>query len=71
MASEPVLRSQGVVKAIRSGGALAMLPRIRMEDLRSIHETLVQDAGALDTVNARIHAWKDQRADWIPSLPAS
>lgn len=38
-----------------AGGPLEMLPRVRMKDLRSIHETLLQDAGALDTVNARLH----------------
>ena len=36
-------------------GALSGLPRMRMKDMRAIHETLMQDAGALDTVNARLH----------------
>lgn len=39
----------------KPSGALARLPRMRMKDMRSVHETLVQDTGALDTVNARLH----------------
>lgn len=42
-------------KMFGNGGPLAMLPKVRLKDLRSIHETLMQDAGALDTVNARLH----------------
>lgn len=36
-------------------GALYGLPRMRMKDMRALHETLVQDAGVLDTLNARMH----------------
>ena len=39
----------------KHGGSLSGLPRVHMKDLRSIHETMMQDAGALDTVNARLH----------------
>lgn len=38
-----------------SRGALHGMPYARLKDLRSIHETLMQEAGALDTVNARLH----------------
>lgn len=37
------------------GGPLAGMPYSRMKDMRSVHETIMQDAGALDTVNARLH----------------
>lgn len=39
----------------RPGEAFSGLPRVKMKDLRSIHETMMQDSGALDTVNARLH----------------
>lgn len=31
------------------------MPYTRMKDMRSVHETTLQDAGVLDTLNARIH----------------
>ena len=31
------------------------MPYTRMKDMRSVHETMLQDAGVLDTLNARIH----------------
>lgn len=31
------------------------MPYSRLKDMRSAHETIVQDAGTLDTVNARLH----------------
>lgn len=37
------------------GGPLEGMPRAQMKDMRSVHETIMQDAGALDTVNARLH----------------
>lgn len=36
-------------------GPLSGLPRMKMKDMRSVHETIMQDAGVLDTVNARLH----------------
>lgn len=39
----------------RAPGPLCGLPYMRMKDMRSIHETIMQDAGVLDTVNARLH----------------
>lgn len=36
-------------------GLLHGMPVARMKDMRSIHETLMQEAGVLDTVNARLH----------------
>lgn len=38
-----------------AGGPLAGMPYSRLKDMRSVHETIMQDAGTLDTVNARIH----------------
>lgn len=38
-----------------AGGPLAGMPLSRLKDIRSVHETIMQDAGTLDTVNARIH----------------
>ena len=43
------------VRLWRPGEAFSGLPRVKMKDLRSIHETMMQDSGALDTVNARLH----------------
>lgn len=37
------------------GGPLNGMPYSRLKDMRSAHETIVQDAGTLDTVNARLH----------------
>lgn len=37
------------------GGPLHGMPYSRLKDMRSAHETIVQDAGTLDTVNARLH----------------
>ena len=42
-------------RLFKPSGPLSGLPRVQMKDMRAIHETLVQDAGALDTVNARMH----------------
>ncbi|RGJ47466.1 hypothetical protein DXD59_00790 [Olsenella sp. TM06-36] len=39
----------------REGGALHGMPPARLRDMRSVHETMMQEAGALDTVNARLH----------------
>lgn len=36
-------------------GLLFGMPLARMKDMRSVHETLMQEAGVLDTVNARMH----------------
>lgn len=36
-------------------GPLSGIPRMTMRDMRKIHETTMQDAGVLDTVNARLH----------------
>lgn len=37
------------------GGALAGMPPCNLKDLRGVHETIMQGAGVLDTVNARLH----------------
>lgn len=37
------------------GGPLRGMPAVRLKDMRSIHETLMQEAGTLDTINARMH----------------
>lgn len=42
-------------RLFKPSGPLSGLPRVKMKDMRAIHETLMQDAGALDTVNARMH----------------
>lgn len=38
-----------------AGRPLHGMPYARLKDMRSVHETIMQDSGALDTVNARIH----------------
>ena len=37
------------------GGALQGMPYAQLKDMRSVHETIMQGAGVLDTVNARLH----------------
>ena len=37
------------------GGPLHGMPFAMLKDMRSVHETIAQDAGTLDTVNARLH----------------
>ena len=37
------------------GARLSALPYAPLSSMRSVHETLMQEAGVLDTVNARIH----------------
>lgn len=39
----------------RPGGDLEGMPRACLKDMRSINETMHQEAGTLDTVNARLH----------------
>lgn len=49
-------RSRRCWKALFADGKpLEDLPYARLKDMRSIHETMLQDAGVLDTLNARIH----------------
>jgi len=36
-------------------GPLHGMPYALLKDMRSVHETIMQDAGTLDTVNARLH----------------
>lgn len=49
-------RSSRVWKSLFDAGRpLHGMPYARLKDMRSVHETMVQDAGALDTVNAAMH----------------
>lgn len=36
-------------------GVLVGMPYLPLKDMRSVHETLMQDTGTLDTLNARLH----------------
>ena len=36
-------------------GVLVGMPYMPLKDMRAVHETLMQDAGTLDTLNARLH----------------
>ena len=36
-------------------GPLAGMPYAHLKDMRAVHETMLQDAGVLDTLNARLH----------------
>lgn len=55
-------------------GDLMGLPRLSLRDMRAVHETLMQEAGTLDTLNARLHGRSDVRVGYAhylkPQAPA-